>query len=582
MSNLPITQIIVSLVGAALLLTPQAFAKEAYQPAGATSTPKVEARWNFYHDYSQVTEMLHQLVTAFPNLCKLESLGKSYEGRDFWVVTITNFTNKPETEKAGFYIDGAIHANEIQGVEVSLYTAWYLCEMYESSGFVRKLLDERVFYIIPMMSPDSREAHFYEPNSTSSPRSGQRPFDDDRDGLVDEDGPDDLNGDGHITRMRKRDPNGRWKEHEDYPGLLVMADADEVGGFLRLGREGLDNDGDGQVNEDGDGSYDPNRDWAWGWQPGFIQRGALRYPFTLDENRMAAEFVMAHPNIAGAQSYHNTGGMFLRGPGDPDDRYERGDTRIFEAIGKRGEEMIPGYDYLVVHEDMYTVYGGELDWLYMMQGILTFSNELWTSFNYFNTEDESGWFGSRETKMKFDEYLLFGDGFVEWEEYDHPVYGLVEIGGQKKTWGRQPPSFMLEEECHRNMAFTLYHADQMPIIEIDSVDVQDLGSGLMQITATIVNRKLIPTHLGVDTKNNITRPDLVSLVGSGFEVVAGFSSSEQFFERPTEQRLNPEVLELSRVGGNGVMYVRWLVKGTLPEAVTVSSVKGGVDRKELE
>jgi hypothetical protein len=45
--------------------------------------------------------------------------------------------------------------------------------------------------------------------------------------------------------------------------------------------EGIDNDRDGLVNEDLIGTYDPNRDWGWNWQPNYVQNGALFYPGTL-------------------------------------------------------------------------------------------------------------------------------------------------------------------------------------------------------------------------------------------------------------------------------------------------------------
>ena len=60
----------------------------------------------------------------------------------------------------------------------------------------------------------------------------------------------------------------------------------------------MDNDGDGKVNEDGEGYYDPNRDWGWKWQPNYVQNGAYKYPFSLSENRNIRNFVMEHPNIA--------------------------------------------------------------------------------------------------------------------------------------------------------------------------------------------------------------------------------------------------------------------------------------------
>lgn len=576
------TPILIAIMAAATLALAgaSAAAESQYQPAGATATPQVPAAWNYYHDYAQATELLQQLAATYPKLCRLESMGQSFGGREMWVLTITNIETGDDVLKPAFWIDGGIHANEIQGADVALYTAWYLLEMYESNEFIRGLVDERVFYILPMLSPDSRDAHFYEPNNPSSPRSGQLPVDDDLDGLVDEDNHDDLDGDGQIAWMRKRDPAGRWKQVPDYPDLMEPCEPDEPGEFTMLWSEGIDNDGDGLVNEDGDGYYDPNRDWAWAWQPRSLQRGAYRYPFSVPEDRLAADFITLHPNIAGGQSYHNMSGMILRGPGDPADQYSFEDVQLYDVIGRRGEEILPGYKYSVTSEDLYPAYGLSKDWMYKMQGFLCFTNELWTSFKYFNQKDDRGWFGGSEERQKFDDYLLFGGGTIKWHEYEHPTYGTIEIGGSIKSWGRMPPSFMLEEECHRNMAFTLYHADQMPQVSVQSIAVEELG-GLTQITAAIANLRLIPTHLAVDLEHRITRPDHVSLEGDGFTVLAASYSDSQFFEHPVEQRRHPQTVEVANISGMGAVYVRWLVSGSLPEAVRVSSVKGGDDRRKL-
>jgi murein tripeptide amidase MpaA len=219
-----------------------------YQPVGAPSDPKVAARWNRFHDYAQATALLESLAKAHAPRAKLKSLGRSYGGRRMWLLTITNFKQGDDRSKPAFWIDGGIHANEIQGTEVSLYTAWYLLEMYGRNPLVTRLVDERAFYVVPMMNPDSRDAHMHRPNDTNSPRGGQRPTDDDRDGLVDEDGPDDLDGDGQITQMRVRDPAGRWKPHPRFPNLMIEAEPDEPGSYRLLGPEGIDNDGDGLVN----------------------------------------------------------------------------------------------------------------------------------------------------------------------------------------------------------------------------------------------------------------------------------------------------------------------------------------------
>lgn len=551
---------------------PAGDARQVYKAVGGPAQPKVPVYWNQYHDHAQITKMLHDLSAAYPQLFKVQSIGKSTQGRDMWVATITNFEVGDAERKPGFWIDGGIHANEIQATEVALYTAWFLAEMHGENRFVQQLLKDRVFYVLPDMSPDSRDAHFYQPNSTNTPRTGQRPVDDDQDGLIDEDPANDLNGDGHITQMRIRDPNGRYKPHPKYPALMVRVEEGDVGEFTLLGSEGIDVDQDGRANEDGDGSYDPNRDWPWKWEPSYVQRGAFRYPFSLIENRVMADFVKTRPNIAGAQSYHNTGGMLLRGPGSKQDAYEAADLRVYDQIGKVGERLLPKYRYLNVANDLYEVWGGEIDWFHQMLGVFTFSNELFTQYNFFH---ESGGGRGGEQAYEFDQLLLLGDGLAEWEEVQHPVYGKVEVGGLKKNWGRQPPGFMLQEECHRNMAFTLYHADQMPLVSIREVSTRSLGGDLIEVTAIIENKKLTPTHSVVDQRQKITRPDLVSLQVEGLDVVMGQYSSDFLFRNATIQDRNPGTLRLPVIGGQSLVYVRWVVRGQGKGLITLDTIKGG-------
>ena len=569
------------LSGTATLVGADESKTSSYQTMGAPVDPKVSVSWNRYYDYAETTAILKRLVKAHPDRARLTSLGRSYGNREMWLLTITNFKTGDDTSKTAFWMDGGIHANEIQGTQACLYTAWYLLERYGESDFVTDLVDSRTFYILPMMSPDSRDAHMHRPNSTHSPRSGQRPFDDDRDGLVDEDGPDDLDGDGQITQMRIRDPNGTFKPHEEFPNLLVPVKPDEKGEYRLLGVEGFDNDGDGRVNEDGDGYYDPNRNWAWNWQPAYVQGGAGDYPFSVLENRVAADFVTAHANIAGAQSFHNCGGMILRGPGVKEDSYEHADVAVFDAIGKQGEEILPNYRYLVVAKDLYTTYGNELDWFYFCRGIIGFTNEMFTSTNLFQRKSE-GFFGGPRDKHAFDRYLLMGEGIVPWHEVDHPLYGKVEVGGFKKEWTRQPPSFLLEEECHRNMAFVLYHAGELPSVEISEVHVKPVGEGLLEVTAVMVNPRRTPTRTAWDAKHHLTRPDFVAIRGKRLNVHAGFVSDEPFFKKAREQMWEPARLRVSPVGPRSPQYVRWLVSGKGKGVVSIDSIKGGRAERGFE
>lgn len=571
----------VSFVGSAVV----AEEKSPYRALGTPSKPKVDVAWNRYHDYAESSALIAELAQKYPEYCKLESLGKTVEDRDMWVLTVTDFSAGPIEERPAFWIDGAIHANEIQATEVVLYTGWYLAEMRGESEVIKRLLRERVFYLMPMMSPDSRDDHFYKANTTNSPRTGKRPIDDDRDGLVDEDPADDLDGDGQLADMRIKDPNGTHKPHPDFPHLMVPVKPGEKGEFRLLGIEGKDNDGDGEVNEDGVGYYDPNRDWGWNWQPKHIQRGAYRYPNSILENRMVAKFIASRPHIAGAQSYHNAGGMILRGPGAKQDAFDRADIQVYDQLAKRGEQLLPGYRYMNIANDLYEVWGGEVDWLHQTQGVFTFTNELFTPFNFFRAKEHQdfGYFGSDEIQNVFNKYLLLDDGLIPWHEVEHPQYGKVEVGGFKKNWIRQPPAFLLEEECHRNMAFTLYHADECPQVKIAEVQVKPLGEGLHEVTAIVRNDKVVPTHSTTDVQRKLTRPDVVSVkLAEGSKVVAGLVAEEPLFLAAKEQKKNPQEMKLERIGGHGVVYVRWIVSGAKPSEVEVKSVKGGRDVRKVE
>jgi hypothetical protein len=549
--------------------------EDIFKASGTPSNPKVPISWNRYYTYEGITKICDAIASAYPDLVTKISIGKSYEGKDIWLLEITDRKSGLAEDKPGFYIDGNIHSNEIQGSEFSLYTAWYLVESFDENEFINELLKEKVFYIVPTINPDARDNYMKAPNTAHTPRSGMIPFDDDRDGLVDEDGLDDVNGDGHVTYMRRKNPNGRYKIDPENSKWLIAADPDEPGEYEFLGTEGFDNDNDGRVNEDRIGGYyDPNRDWGWDWQPDYIQEGALKYPFSVPENRAVAKFVMAHSNIAGAQSYHNTGGMILRGPGSKYDvsTFHDSDKAVYDAIGKLGTKIIPGYEYLILYKDLYPAFGGELSWFHGGRGIFTFTNELFTSKYFFN-KDYKDYQQRMNDAFDFDKYLLFEDAYVEWMPFDHPTYGEIEIGGFKRNFSRTDPGFMLESDAHRNMAFTIFHAYQTPKLVVQNVEEKDLGKGLKEITVIIANQRMIPTHSGNDIQNKIIRPDIISI--KGIDVLAGMVVINNDMNLTKEQSYDPDQIEISNIPGMSAVRVRWIVSGNNDYTIIVDSEKGG-------
>ena len=555
-------------------LSGQSYSDFYFQAAGSPMNPKVQVSWNHYHTNAGLEKICNEIVKAWPRLAKLESIGKSVGGRDIWVLTVSDFSKGEPDRKPAMWVDGNIHGNEIQGSEMALYIAWYLTEMYPNNKFIQELLEQKTFYIAPTINPDGR-AFFTE--SPGALRSGILPVDNDRDGIADEDDAQDLNGDGFITQMRKKNPNGQYVADPKYPNRLVPAPVGVQGEYDLLGNEGMDNDGDGRVNEDGPGGYDPNRDWGFNWQPDFIQNGALKYPFSLPESRAVRDFIMKHNNIAGAQSFHNYGGQLLSPPGaeGDKDKINRSDIAVYDAIGKKGEELVPDYVYYVLYKDLYTVYGGEIDWTVFGRGIFTFSNELWSSALMYRNKYKGD---PAAMSYEFDKSLLFHDSFVEWKEFDHPQYGKIEIGGFKKNAPmRLHPGFLLEGDAHRNAAFVIYHAYNTPLLTISNVTEKAIDGGYKEITAAVTNHRIIPTHSSYDVQSKIERPDRISIKGP--QVIAGMVMQNVYNNQSIEQKVNPATLTVSNIPGNSTVTVRWIVKGNQKYTITVDSAKGGLVTK---
>jgi len=549
----------------------QTYSDFYFQAAGTPANPKVQISWNRFQTNAGIEKICRDIVKSYPRLAKLESIGKSVGGRDIWVLTITDFSKGDANRKPAMWVDGNIHGNEIQGSEMSLYIAWYLTEMFASNRFIQELLEQKTFYIAPTINPDGR-AYFTE--TPGALRSGILPLDNDRDGVDDEDEAQDLNGDGFITQMRKKNPNGQYIADPKYPNRLIPTPEGFQGEYDLIGTEGIDQDGDGRVNEDGIGGYDPNRDWGHNWQPNFIQSGALKYPFSLPESRAVRDFIMAHPNIAGAQSFHNFGGQFLSPPGAEGDRdkLSRADIAVYEAIGKKGEEIVPDYSFYVLYKDLYTVYGGEIDWTVFGRGIFTFSNELWTSAMMYRGKYKGD---AAAMAYEFDKTMLFYDSFVEWKEFDHPQYGKIEIGGFKKNSpARLHPGFLLEGDAHRNAAFVILHAYSTPHLTVSNVTEKNISGGYREITAEITNQRIIPTHSSYDVQNKIERPDWVSITGP--QVLAGMIMQNVYTNQSTEQKVNPSKLAVNNIPGRSTVIVRWIVRGNQKYTITVDSAKGGL------
>lgn len=534
-------------------------------PAGAK--PKVEIAWNRLYDYDEIHAHLDRLAERYPQMLSMQVIGRSTENREMRVYTLTNSATGAHDTKPAMWVDGNIHGNEVQGGEAVVYVAWYLLESYGRVPRATALLDEVTFYLCPMMNPDGRASWFRDAHNASSSRSGRQPLDDDGDGLYDEDDDDDLDGDGSITQMRKFTPGiGTLRLNPDDPRLMDPVPANDRGirgDWTMLGSEGLDNDGDGRINEDSSGEYDMNRAWPSGWQPDWVQFGAGPYPLYWPETRCVARFWIEHPNLAGVQSFHNAGGMILRGPGfEAFGDYPREDVAVYDELGRDGEAMLPFYRYMVIWKDLYSVFGGSVTYAYEGLGVISFTNELWNSEQMFG--DRADQQRGRAANHLFDDKLLLGAGFTPWRKFDHPLYGEIEIGGFKKDVGRVPPSFLIEEMTHRNALFAIRHAEAMPKVVIAHSSVTELGGGLRAVDVEFRNERAIPTRTARAAQKGIGQPDVFSIEGAGLEVLAGGFRTDRFRpERLEFAEREPAQLRSERgIPGRGDVRVRWIVRGS--------------------
>jgi hypothetical protein len=271
------------------------------------------------------------------------------------------------------------------------------------------------------------------------------------------------------------------------------------------------------------------------------------------------------------QSFHNAGGMILRGPGaEVFGEYPRADLRAYDELGADGERMLPFYRYMIIWKDLYSVFGGFVNWTYEGLGILSFTNELWND----DSQDPEKRIDPRE-RYFFDDKLLLGAGFVDWHSFTHPLYGEVEIGGFQKDVGRVPPSFLQEEMLHRNALFCIRHAEALPRVAIREPVVSDLGGGLRAIDVIVANERVMPTRSAVARDKKIGTPDVLALTGERIEVLAGGFRTDRF--RPEEIRLQEhEPARLVREAGLGSrdeLRVRWVVRGSGPAEIRYQAEK---------
>lgn len=467
-----------------------------------------EIYFDRYYRYDDLTRLLHAYAEEFPHLVQLQSIGKSYEGRDIWLVTLTNRATGAAEEKPALWVDGNIHASEVSPSSACLYLIHALTSGYGTHAEYTRALDTRAFYVCPRLNPDGAELALADKPKII--RSSTRPYPYDEEGLeglIEQD----IDGDGRMLQMRIPDPNGQWKPHPDEPRLMIRRDPIEVGGtYYRLLPEGLLKNYDGVTvsimrNKEG---LDLNRNYPAHWRQEGEQVGAGEYPTSEPEVRAAVAFIVAHPNITGAVAFHTWSGVLLRPSGvAPDDTLPAEDLWTFQHIGKRGTELT-GYPAISnFHDFKYhpkeVITGTFDDWAYDHLGLYAWTVEIWSPQRQAGITEYKfiDWYREHPVEdalkmLKWSDEKLDGKGYVDWYPFEHPQLGRIELGGWNMQYAwRNPPPQYLEREIAPFADWLTWHVLISPRLEVHSTQVTPLGGSNYLVRLVVQNTGWLPTYV---------------------------------------------------------------------------------------
>jgi hypothetical protein len=248
-----------------------------------------------YHNYAEMSAMLQTMVDAHKDIARLASIGKTAGGRDIWLVEIASPAGVPVKDRPGLLVAANFEADHLIGSEIAVAVIDGLLKGYPANADVKNRLESSVFYVIPRMNPDGAEGMFGPVKAGR--RTNLNPRDDDNDGRLDEDGPEDLNKDGLITLMRVKASGGEYMIDPDEPRLMRKADPKKgETGVYKIYWEGIDRDKDGFIGEDPAGGTDLNRNFMHEYP--YYKPDAGPYMVSENESRALLAWMVAHRNVA--------------------------------------------------------------------------------------------------------------------------------------------------------------------------------------------------------------------------------------------------------------------------------------------
>lgn len=496
---------------------------------------------------------LRAFASARPDAASVVEVGESLGGRTISGILLGLPGDVPVAERPRLLVVGGLEADVRVGTAVAAALPARLLALAAGDEAVAAALRRTAVEVIPLANPDGLAALLAGPEREF--RTNVRPVDADRDREADEDGPDDLDGDGRITTMRVPDPAGPWRVSDEDPRLLVRADAaqGEIGRF-RLVVEGRDADGDGEVAEDPEGGVDLDRNFPHGWKEHDPHAGTS--PMSEPESRALAEHFLAAPSVAAVLVYGRHDDLAsppkpnqARGRVPPDGPLPE-DHFLFAAASRRFSETMKAGGPARDPAD-----GAFHQWVYYQQGVPAFSSPL-----FYRPDPEDPLPSGKAPATEDGRWLAWldgrGGGYADWTPIEHPNLGPVEIGGFAPLARVNPPEKILHELADRQVRFVADLLDMLPELSMPEAAAKPLGPGVFEVTATIRSERVFPVITAMAERARAGLPVRVTI------------------DVPAERILQGRPRELvDRLGGAGdVRSFRWVVRGDPGSTVEVRAV----------
>lgn len=517
-----------------------------------------------YKSPEQVRSWIKQIENEYPELVSSSNIASSPGENPLYLLRIGK--NAEENKSA---LPSVFVAANLEGKRpLSTEGAIFLAEKILSDPAAYDSLN---WYILPLGNPDAASNFFESPLHEDS--RNDLPTNDDRDEQTDEDGVNDLNGDGWITKMRVKHPDGEWVISDTDPRLMKKADPKKgEQGVYKIYTEGTDDDGDGLYNEDGPGGTDVGKNFPQLFRH-YTADGGL-FPGSSPESYAIMKFVFDHPDIAMIFSFGSTNWCITPPKGGRKGEADLNKIRLSERQARQfnldqsrtytlielveiikannpqsniDESMVAGFlglgaalnpqeGDLVFYEKYAEEYQAYLKekgveekrieaepakdgsfelWGYFQVGVPVFSMDLWGV----SLKDSMN---AEEALLAYSDNKPGKKGFADWEAFDHPTLGSVEIGGFAPYLETSPPYEWTDSLLNLQIPWIFKLTGELPDLHIYEVQSSAKGEGIYQLDIWIENRAFIPFPTDMGSRNRQPAPAILSLEGNQLEYISGY------------------------------------------------------------